>query len=185
MRILVVEDEYLIAQQIAQDISNLGDTVIGPFACAADAIGHVPDADAAILDVRLGDYTSFSIADALHTQERPFVFLTGYTSAEIPLRFQMQPIHSKPGLTRSILVDLHDRHLRSDHAGGARDILVDMLAYARLRIKDRSAAERLVEAVMLDAIIAVENDVVVSDLRGLLIDLLDREIRSNLLRYLN
>lgn len=183
MRILVVEDEYLIARQIAQGISALGDTVLGPFACVSEAIGSVPDADAAILDVRLGEQTSFVLADMLRTQQVPFVFLTAYTSADIPVRFQTQPVHNKPGLTRSILTDLHHRHLRSGHRDDARDILVDMLAYARLRIRDSAAAERLVETVMQKAIETVDSDAPVTDLRRLLTGLLDREIDTGLARY--
>lgn len=82
MRILVVEDKFLIAEQLTRDIGSLRDTVMGPFADIAEAMCTLSshEADAAILDVRLGGQTSFCIADQLKQQDVPFIFLTGYTA---------------------------------------------------------------------------------------------------------
>lgn len=185
MRILVVEDEFLIAQQLTRDIGSLGDTVIGPFADIAEAMCSLTnaDADAAILDVRLGGRTSFCIADQLKQQDVPFVFLTGYTAEDVPARFRQQSIHCKPSSTRSLLLHLHAHRLRFGDADGVRDVLVDMLSYVRLVVSDNAAAERLVERVMLQAISTVEGNAVVGDLRALMIDLMDREIGQNLPRH--
>lgn len=187
MRILVVEDEFLIAQQLSRDINSLGDTVVGPFSNIGEAMSCVAgeDADAAILDIRLGGQTSYCIADQLNLQNVPFVFLTGYTASDVPLRFQRQPIHAKPSPTRSLLAQLHADRLRSGHADGVQQLLVEVLSYVRLVVSDNAAADRLVESVMLQAISAIESDQVVPDLRALMISLMDREIAVNLPNHLH
>ncbi|TYP65875.1 response regulator receiver protein [Stutzerimonas stutzeri] len=186
MRILVVEDEFLIAEQLSRDISNLGDTVIGPFSDIGDAMCSLTsaDAEAAILDVRLGAQTSFCIADQLSLQEVPFVFLTGYTARDVPDRFSQTVIHAKPSPTRSLLLQLHAQRLRFGDADGVQEVMVDMLSYVRLVASDAAAAERLVERVMLQAIRAIEGgDAVTGTLRGLMIALMDHEIARNLPRH--
>lgn len=185
MRILVVEDEFVIAQQLTRDICSLGDTVIGPFSDIADAMGSLisADADAAILDVHLGGQTSFCIADQLRLQEVPFVFLTGYAVQDVPDRFRQQSIHSKPSPTRSMLLQLRAHRLRFGQTNGVQKVLVDMLSYVRLVASDIAAAERLVERVMIEAISVIESDTVTGDLRGLMIALMDQEIARNLPRH--
>ncbi|WP_072295056.1 response regulator [Paracoccus sp. SM22M-07] len=182
MRILVVEDEFLIAEQLTREIGSLGDTVIGPFGDIGEAMGSLSsnDADAAILDVRLGGQTSFCIADQLKQQDVPFVFLTGYTAQDVPSRFRQQSIHCKPSSTRSLLLQLRAHRLRFGDRDGVQDVMMDMLSYVRLVTSDNAAAERLVEAVMLQTISAVEDDTVVGDLRALMIGLMDDEIAHNL-----
>ncbi len=185
MRILVVEDEFLIAEQLTRDISNLGDTVIGPFSDIAEAMCSLTsaDADAAILDVHLGAQTSFCIADQLNRQEVPFVFVTGYMVHDVPDRFRQQSVHFKPCPTRSLLRQLHAHRLRFGDADGGQEILLDMLSYVRLITSDTAAAERLVERVMLQAISAIEGGAVTDTLRGLMIALMDHEIARNLPRH--
>lgn len=182
MRILVVEDEFLIAEQLTRDIAALGDSVIGPFPDIAGAMGGLAGAgaDAAILDVRLGGQTSFCIADRLRLRAVPFVFLTAHTRHEVPDRFRRQPVHSKPSPTRDLLLQLHAHRLRHGPAEGAREVLVDMLSYVRLLASDAQAAERLVERVMLQAIDAVEGAAPPGGLRALMVALMDREIARNL-----
>lgn len=185
MRILVVEDEFLIAEQLSRDIDNLGDTVIGPFADSVEAMCSLNStvADAAILDVRLGDQNSFCIADQLTLQDVPFLFLTGFAVLDLPSRFRLQSIHSKPSSTRSLLLNLHAHRLRLGTAGGVHDVLADMLSYVRLVAPDNAAAERLVEQVMLQAIDIIEGTCLEGDLRGMMIGLMDREIALNFPRH--
>lgn len=185
MRILVVEDEFLIAEQLSRDIGALGDTVIGPFSDIDDALFGLgrTDAEAAILDVRLGARTSFCIADRLTLREVPFVFLTGLAAQEVPDRFGQRFIHPKPSPTRRLLAQLHAQRLRTRDADGVGAVMGDMLSYVRLVASDGAAAERLVERVMLEAIGAVERDAVTGSLRGLMIALMDHEIARNLPRH--
>lgn len=97
--ILVVEDDYLIAQDIRQDLEEAGAIVIGPAASVRKALGMI-DAptgiDAAVLDVNLGGEKSFPIAEALEAKGVPFLFATGYNSADIPDEWRRASIVIKP-----------------------------------------------------------------------------------------
>ncbi|AJC82090.1 DNA-binding NtrC family response regulator [Rhizobium aethiopicum] len=101
-KVLVVEDEYLQARTIADALMEHGADVIGPFptvekalqSCGRDVI------DAAILDVKVGDVTSFPVAESLCRDGIPFIFLTGYDRAMIPPRFKWVPHYLKPFVGR-------------------------------------------------------------------------------------
>jgi DNA-binding response OmpR family regulator len=79
-RILVVEDEALIAFEIEDAIKHAGGVVVGPFATVAGAMQPVENESlsAAILDVRLGAETSLPIATRLAEKGVPFLFYTAY-----------------------------------------------------------------------------------------------------------
>ena len=79
-RILVVEDERLIALDIQEMLESWGCTVIGPVATAAAALALLADEcpDSAVLDVHLNGETSEPIAAALQLCGRPFLVLTAY-----------------------------------------------------------------------------------------------------------
>jgi DNA-binding response OmpR family regulator len=98
-RILVVEDEYLIADDITQALLSAGAEVLGPVATAADAaelIAAEGRIDAAILDINLRDGAVFPAADTLAERNIPFAFATGYEEWSLPERFQGRPIVEKP-----------------------------------------------------------------------------------------
>lgn len=95
-RVLVVEDDYLLAVDLAALLKRAGARVIGPVAKVADAIAaiaHQPEA--AILDFRLGDETSVEVAEALTQGGVPFLFATGSTD-EIPNAHRAFAIFTKP-----------------------------------------------------------------------------------------
>ncbi|HUI21879.1 MAG TPA: response regulator [Methylocella sp.] len=77
-RILIVEDEALIAFEIEDAIKEAGGVVVGPFATVAGAMQPLEKEwlSAAILDVRLGDVTSLPIARRLAEKRIPFLFYT-------------------------------------------------------------------------------------------------------------
>jgi two-component SAPR family response regulator len=90
-RILVVEDEYLLADEIQIELSDAGAIVLGPVARLEDAmelIDREHDIDAAILDVSLGGEMVYPAADLLARRKVPFVFTTGYDASAIPPRFE-------------------------------------------------------------------------------------------------
>jgi CheY-like chemotaxis protein len=97
-RILVVEDEALIAYDLETALRQSGCEVVGPVATVAAAEralgGALPDA--AVLDIELGDGKVFPIADALADRGVPFVFLTGYEPETLPERHARRPIVIKP-----------------------------------------------------------------------------------------
>lgn len=80
-RILVVEDEYLLAQDMRIELEGAGAIVIGPEPTVEKALRRVlaePRVDAAVLDVNLGDGLVFPVADVLQQRQVPFVFASGY-----------------------------------------------------------------------------------------------------------
>lgn len=79
-RILVVEDEALIAFEIEEAIRDAGGVVVGPFATVGDAMRLVEteDISAAILDMQLGPNSSLPIAKRLAEKDVPFLFYTAY-----------------------------------------------------------------------------------------------------------
>lgn len=88
-RILVVEDEYLLADDISDILTEAGAHVIGPCATVADAVARAgtADLDAAILDINLRGDMVFPVADALAERRIPFIFATGYDQWSLPDRF--------------------------------------------------------------------------------------------------
>lgn len=98
-RILLVEDEALIALEMAAALEDSGMTVQGPFALVNEALAEIERArpDAAILDVNLAGERSYPIADRLRELGVPFAFCTGYASLQdLPGRFAAVPMLRKP-----------------------------------------------------------------------------------------
>ncbi len=97
-RILVVEDEALVAMQIADILTDAGFAVVGPtrtVSAALDLLGR-SGCDAAVLDINLGKETSEPIALELIAQNIPFVSLSGYAKDQHPPIFAKAPALSKP-----------------------------------------------------------------------------------------
>ena len=95
-RVLVVEDDYFLASDLAGVLNRAGVDVVGPVGTVRDAFGALDLLpDAATLDVQLGDETSFPIADELARRGVPFVFATG-TAGDIPAAHGRRPVCRKP-----------------------------------------------------------------------------------------
>jgi CheY-like chemotaxis protein len=97
-RILIVEDETMIAMMIEDFLQELGWDVVGLVGTAERALASAQDADidAALLDVNLVGHDTFAVADLLRKRQVPFVFATGYGSGGIADRFQGVPTLTKP-----------------------------------------------------------------------------------------
>ena len=98
-RVLVVEDEYFIADDLTRALQKLDAEVIGPVPTAGKAIALLSSGeriDAAVLDINLRGEAVFPVADALASQRIPFVFATGYDQSAIPSAFQNVPRWEKP-----------------------------------------------------------------------------------------
>src|SRR5687767_11352289 len=92
--LLVVEDEYYIADDIAQALWRLGAEVIGPAADRDEAVSFLEAAtriDGAVLDINLHGQPIYPVADLLRARGVPIVFATGYGAAAIPERFEEVP----------------------------------------------------------------------------------------------
>jgi DNA-binding NtrC family response regulator len=85
-RVLVVEDEYLVALVLEDVLSDAGCTVVGPFARVQDALAaaKVEVVDVALLDVNVGGEMVFPVAYLLEEKGTPFLFVTGYGRAILP-----------------------------------------------------------------------------------------------------
>jgi DNA-binding response OmpR family regulator len=98
-RILIVEDEFLLAMHIAHHLETAGFDVLGPAVSATKALAILRDAacDAATLDVHLGpEQTSEHVAHELRARGIPFVTVTGYLDEQRPQAFDGAPVLSKP-----------------------------------------------------------------------------------------
>jgi CheY-like chemotaxis protein len=98
--VLIVEDEFLIAMDLADMLRKLGATSVrtefGVAAALASLEGQPPP-DCAALDFRLGATTAEPVADALLARRIPFIFVTGYEDvALMPKRFHALPVAHKP-----------------------------------------------------------------------------------------
>jgi CheY-like chemotaxis protein len=100
LRILVVEDEFLLAMEVEATLSSFGCAVAGPFAKLAKALDavHGYTLDGAVLDINLNGEMVYPLADLLHSRGVPFLFLTGYAASDIPERFRgfhrlQKPLH--------------------------------------------------------------------------------------------
>ncbi len=85
--ILIVEDEFLIAEELREAFEDLGAVVVGPVATVEAAlaiIGSRERLDGATLDVTLGRDKAFPVAEALLAKGLPFVLLTGYADQALP-----------------------------------------------------------------------------------------------------
>ena len=89
-RLLLVEDEWLIAGHLARVFKAAGAEVLGPAPSVGSALNLVGTAeriDAAVLDINLRGEMVFPVADALAARGVPFVFATGYDTNVIPARY--------------------------------------------------------------------------------------------------
>ena len=98
VRVLVVEDEALVAMLLEDMLCDLGCVVVAVAGSVAEAVDQASAAalDAAILDVNLGTQSSAPVAEALAARKVPFVFATGYGESGVPEGFRGRPALQKP-----------------------------------------------------------------------------------------
>ena len=98
-QILVVEDNYLLAEVICDFVAECGMHPVGP-ATGLDCglrYARVAPLDGAILDINLGGRLSFPICQVLQQRGIPFCFLTSYSDlSRVPKQFRAVPLVSKP-----------------------------------------------------------------------------------------
>ncbi|MCC1493118.1 response regulator [Cognatishimia sp. F0-27] len=103
--VLIVEDEVLVAQDLAFMVEDLGCSVLGPLHTLTDALATVAHTrpDFAILDVNLGDGQIFPLADVLLAQDVPFVFCSAHFEVfEVDARYPDAGLVQKPFNERMI-----------------------------------------------------------------------------------
>ena len=107
MRILILEDDPLIALDLESILEAYGHTVIGICASLKQARAWLNEAfDFALLDIDLRDGKSFEIAAALDARRTPFTFLSGSRPSELPDGLQHAPFLAKPYHQTAIIASL-------------------------------------------------------------------------------
>jgi DNA-binding response OmpR family regulator len=104
LRILVVEDEPLIAMDLKDVLRDSGCSVVGPALTLKQGmrLAENETVDGAILDVNLGGETVFPLADALAGRAIPFAYLTGYSTMLRPCN-DGGPVLQKPYRNQDLL----------------------------------------------------------------------------------
>jgi CheY-like chemotaxis protein len=117
-RVLVVEDEYFIAEEIVGALQDLGAEILGPISEMGDAFQALSAAgriDAAVLDVNVHGELIYPLADALTKRGVLFVFSTGYDTDSMKPLYGHVPRWEKPfdtnALAHALAQMLHDSRL--------------------------------------------------------------------------
>jgi FixJ family two-component response regulator len=107
-RVLVVEDDYVLATDLVEILRSAGALPVGPLGWEDEAVAFVSNAanllDAAILDVDLHGKPSYQVADALSARGVPIVFTTGFGALDAAYRHH--PRLEKPVSEQALLAAL-------------------------------------------------------------------------------
>jgi two-component sensor histidine kinase/DNA-binding response OmpR family regulator len=98
LRVLLVEDEALVAMMMQDVLEDLGCTIIGPYRTLGSAVeaAKEEEVDLALLDINLGEELVYPAAEILADRNVRFVFLTGYDNEHVDARFRYAPVLQKP-----------------------------------------------------------------------------------------
>ncbi len=100
VRILVVEDNRMIAENVAGALTYAGADIVGLIGDLEEAIGFVErrhqEINIALLDIDLSGAMSYPVADLLTRHNVPFVFTTGYDYASLHTAYRSFPVCTKP-----------------------------------------------------------------------------------------
>ncbi len=98
-KVMIVEDEALVAMMVEDMLGDLGCEIAGSFGAVGDALAWLgsgePTPDGAVLDVNIGGEMVFPVAEELRERGVPFVFATGY--GDLPRKgFESVEVIAKP-----------------------------------------------------------------------------------------
>ena len=98
VRVLVVEDEMMVAMLLEDMLSDIGCTPLGPAKTVKSALKLIEDVgfDVALLDVNLNGEETYPIANTLAARAVPFVFASGYSAGGLRAKFRSIPFLQKP-----------------------------------------------------------------------------------------
>lgn len=116
MRVLIAEDEFLVGLQLEGDLRAAGCSIVGPFSTleTATRASRRQRFDLAILDINLNGDRVYPLADELSAREVPFIFLSGYLSADLPQRYRNRPHITKPHDPAALIREIRAAGRKSD-----------------------------------------------------------------------
>lgn len=149
-RVLIAEDDYLVATELADAFRAANAEVIGPCASLDEATRLAGNSQMAVLDVDLKGQMVFPLADHMLQLGVPFVFYTGFDKPLLPRRFADVVCINKPGSPLATLRILASSGLANPQT------MADLIPHLRLRARalmaDKGAADRLVELTLRAAV---------------------------------
>jgi CheY-like chemotaxis protein len=98
-RVLLVEDEHIVAAALSRGLRVCGAEVIGPAATVPNALALIeatPAIDGALVDINLRGVKAYDVVDALIARRVPTVLTTGYETSVVPSRYRDVPVLQKP-----------------------------------------------------------------------------------------
>ncbi|ESX49339.1 response regulator [Mesorhizobium sp. C416B] len=103
--VLIVEDQWLVAQDTAARLRRAGYQVVGPVPSVSAALRLVESdkIDVALLDIQLNGETGLPVARILQARGIPFAFLSGFGPADVPAAFRGCRFLPKPATDAVIL----------------------------------------------------------------------------------
>ncbi|RWN19075.1 MAG: response regulator [Mesorhizobium sp.] len=162
LHILIVEDEWTMAGDLARFFSNMGAIILGPAATVEQASKHTGTAEAAILDVNLNGRRVFPIADELMRRGVPFVFFSGDDDIAIPDHLRYASNLRKSSGSQAVFNALFPPQASGratpgpDPSDDVFALLPKLRLAARLLLGDVDASDRLVERTLEQAILDVD-----------------------------
>ena len=119
-KVLVVEDEMMIAMLIEDMLDEFGCKLVGPATNVPRALELIgkESIDVAVLDLNLDGKDTYAIADALQRKNVPFIFATGYGSAGLRQEYGNRPVLPKPFQARDLEAALTEALNGSNVAAG-------------------------------------------------------------------
>ncbi|MGO8955159.1 MAG: response regulator [Rhodomicrobium sp.] len=110
-RILIVEDNALLALELGQGLEHAGFETVGPATSVEQALSLLDTrgCDAAVLDINLRGGTSEPVAHGLKARSIPFVTITGYAQGQLPAVFEGVPNFTKPVRLPLVAAELRRR----------------------------------------------------------------------------
>ncbi|KEQ08414.1 MAG: response regulator [Alphaproteobacteria bacterium] len=123
MKILVLEDDVLLAMDVEDHLTEQGVRVVGPFGRIPQALEAVAstDLDGAILDLNLNGELSFPVIEALQSKGVPLIVCSGYAELpELKSKLAGLPLLAKPWSPQK-LAKLMDKHFSNKPEQSARN----------------------------------------------------------------
>ncbi|WP_062010781.1 response regulator [Aureimonas sp. AU4] len=108
-RVLIAEDDFYIAADLAYAFEREGAVVVGPLSTLAEGVAAASSGnplDGAVLDINLFGERTYPLVDMLRERGVPCVLATGYGRSAIPILYQHIPHHQKPFDSQAVIASL-------------------------------------------------------------------------------